>query len=76
MGDVTRILSAIEGGDAQAAERLLPMVYDEFDELRKLASQKMAQETLGQTLQATELDFWATTSRQWAIFVRFRKKFW
>ncbi len=52
MSDVTRILSAIEGGDAQAAERLLPLVYDE---LRKLAAQKMAQENPGQTLQATAL---------------------
>ena len=52
MSDVTQILSAIEGGDAQAAERLLPLVYDE---LRKLAAQKMAQEKPGQTLQATAL---------------------
>ncbi len=52
MGDVTRILSAIEGGDAQAAERLLPLVYEE---LRKLAAQKMAQENPGRTLQATAL---------------------
>jgi RNA polymerase sigma factor (TIGR02999 family) len=52
MSDVTQILSAIEGGDAQAAERLLPLVYDE---LRKLAAQRMAQENPGQTLQATAL---------------------
>src|SRR5437667_12834052 len=52
MKDVTRILSAIEQGDAQAAEQLLPLVYDE---LRKLASQRMAQEKPGQTLQATAL---------------------
>ena len=52
MSDVTRILSAIEQGDAQAAEKLLPLVYDE---LRKLASQKMTQEKPGQTLQATAL---------------------
>ncbi len=52
MSDVTQILSAIEGGDALAAERLLPLVYDE---LRKLAAQKMAQEDPGQTLQATAL---------------------
>ena len=52
MSDVTQILSAIEGGDAQAAERLLPLVYEE---LRKLAAQKMAQEAPGQTLQATAL---------------------
>ncbi len=51
-GDVTRILSAIEQGDGQAAEQLLPLVYDE---LRKLAAAKMAQEKPGQTLQATAL---------------------
>ena len=52
MSDVTRILSAIEAGDTRAAEQLLPLVYDE---LRKLAAQKMAQEKPGQTLQATAL---------------------
>src|SRR6476660_9554183 len=52
MKDVTRILSAIEHGDAQAADRLLPLVYEE---LRKLATQKMAQEKPGHTLQATAL---------------------
>jgi RNA polymerase sigma factor (TIGR02999 family) len=52
MNNVTRILSAIEQGDAQAAEQLLPLVYDE---LRKLAAQKLAQEKPGQTLQATAL---------------------
>ncbi len=52
MSDVTQILSAIEGGDAQAAEQLLPLVYHE---LRKLAAQKMAQETPDHTLQATAL---------------------
>jgi RNA polymerase sigma factor (TIGR02999 family) len=52
MNDVTRILSAIEQGDSHAAERLLPLVYDE---LRKLAAQKLAQEKPGQTLQATAL---------------------
>src|SRR5262245_11667074 len=52
MSDVTRILSAIEQGDAHAADRLLPLVYDE---LRKLAAQKLAQEAPGQTLQATAL---------------------
>src|SRR5207244_5184956 len=52
MSDVTRILSQIEAGDQQAAEKLLPLVYDE---LRKLASQKLAQEKPGQTLQATAL---------------------
>jgi RNA polymerase sigma factor (TIGR02999 family) len=52
MHEVTRILSAIEQGDPSAAERLLPLVYDE---LRKLAAQRMAQEKPGQTLQATAL---------------------
>ena len=52
MTDVTRILSAIEHGDARAAEQLLPLVYDE---LRKLAARKLAQEKPGQTLQATAL---------------------
>jgi RNA polymerase sigma factor (TIGR02999 family) len=52
MNDVTRILSAIEKGDPKAADELLPLVYDD---LRKLAAQKMAQENPGQTLQATAL---------------------
>jgi RNA polymerase sigma factor (TIGR02999 family) len=52
MSDVTHILSAIEQGDPHAADQLLPLVYDE---LRKLASQKLAQERPGQTLQATAL---------------------
>jgi RNA polymerase sigma factor (TIGR02999 family) len=52
MSDVTRILSAIEEGDPHAAEQLLPLVYDE---LRRLAAQKVAQEKPGQTLQATAL---------------------
>jgi RNA polymerase sigma factor (TIGR02999 family) len=52
MNDVTRILSAIEQGDPRAAEQLLPLVYDE---LRKLAAQKLAKEKPGQTLQATAL---------------------
>ena len=52
MTDVTRIFSAIEHGDARAAEQLLPLVYDE---LRKLAAQKLAHEKPGQTLQATAL---------------------
>jgi RNA polymerase sigma factor (TIGR02999 family) len=52
MNRVTRILSAIEEGDARAAEQLLPLVYDE---LRRLAAEKMAQERPGQTLQATAL---------------------
>jgi RNA polymerase sigma factor (TIGR02999 family) len=52
MSEVTQILSAIEQGDPSAAEQLLPLVYDE---LRKLAAQKLAQEKPGQTLEATAL---------------------
>src|SRR5688572_4989636 len=52
MSDVTQILSAIEAGDPKAAELLLPLVYDE---LRKLAAQKLAHERPGQTLEATAL---------------------
>jgi RNA polymerase sigma factor (TIGR02999 family) len=52
MTDVTRILNAIEQGDAGATEELLPLVYEE---LRLLAAQKMSQEPPGQTLQATAL---------------------
>jgi RNA polymerase sigma factor (TIGR02999 family) len=52
MTDVMRILSALEQGDPSAAQQLLPLVYDE---LRKLAAQKVAQEKPGQTLQATAL---------------------
>ena len=52
MNEVTRILSAIEQGDPQAAEQLLPLVYDE---LRSLAAAKLAHEKPGQTLQATAL---------------------
>ena len=52
MNEVTRIIHAIEQGDSQASEKLLPLVYEE---LRVLAAQKMAQERPGQTLQATAL---------------------
>jgi RNA polymerase sigma factor (TIGR02999 family) len=52
MSDVTRILNAIEQGDTRAADKLLPLVYEE---LRHLAAQKMSQEQPGQTLQATAL---------------------
>ena len=52
MNDVTRILSAIEHGDPQAAEQLLPLIYRE---LRRLAQQRLAREKPGQTLQATAL---------------------
>src|SRR5687768_4655915 len=52
MLDVTRILSQIETGDPAASAQLLPLIYDE---LRKLAAAKLAQEKPGQTLQATAL---------------------
>lgn len=52
MNDVTRVLSAIEQGDPQASEQLLPLVYEE---LRELAARRLAQEKPGQTLQATAL---------------------
>jgi len=52
MSEVARILSQVEQGDSSAAEKLLPLVYDE---LRKLAAAKLAQENPGQTLQATAL---------------------
>src|SRR5215213_6804867 len=52
MSEVTQILHAISSGDALASEQLLPLVYEE---LRKLAAQKLAQEQPGQTLQATAL---------------------
>lgn len=52
MSEVTRILSQIEDGDPSAAEQLLPLVYEE---LRKLAAARLAQEKPGQTLEATAL---------------------
>lgn len=52
MNDVTQLLNAIEHGDRQAAGQLLPLIYDE---LRKLAAQKLARESSGRTLQATAL---------------------
>ncbi len=52
MTDVTHLLAAIEGGNPHAAAQLLPLVYDE---LRRLAAQRLAQEKPGQTLQATAL---------------------
>jgi RNA polymerase sigma factor (TIGR02999 family) len=52
MSDVTRILNAIERGDAKATDELLPLVYEE---LRILAAQKLSHEPPGQTLQATAL---------------------
>jgi RNA polymerase sigma factor (TIGR02999 family) len=52
VSDVTRILTAIEQGDAHAADELLPLVYEE---LRKLAATRMAHEAAGQTLQPTAL---------------------
>jgi DNA-binding GntR family transcriptional regulator len=57
VSDVTRILTAIEQGDPQAADKLLPLVYEE---LRKLAASRMGNEAAGQTLQPTALvhDAW------------------
>src|SRR5499427_10879013 len=52
MHQVTQLLNAIDQGHPQAANQLLPIIYDE---LRKLAAQKLAQEKRGQTLQATAL---------------------
>ncbi len=52
MSDVTQLLSALEQGDPHAAAQLLPLVYDE---LRKLAAQRMARDQPGQALQATAL---------------------
>ena len=52
MADVTQILAAIDRGELHAAERLLPLVYDE---LRQLATKRLAREKPGQTLQATAL---------------------
>src|SRR5437867_8969434 len=52
MSDFTRLLNAIDAGDSKAADQLLPLVYEE---LRKLAAHKMAQEQPGQTLQPTAL---------------------
>ena len=64
MSDVTRILSQIEQGDPKAAEQLLPLVYEE---LRRVASEKLAQERPGQTLQAMALVHEACDARLVAI---------
>jgi len=63
MSDVTRMLEAVERGEAQAADQLLPLVYAE---LRRLAAHKMAQENPGQTLQPTALvhEAWLKLVRQ------------
>src|SRR6266851_2058835 len=63
MSDVTQILGRVERGDAKAAEELLPLVYEE---LRKLAANKMARELPGQTLQPTALvhEVWLRLSQQ------------
>ena len=63
MTDVTQVLSQIEQGDSGAANQLLPLVYDE---LRKLAAAKLAQEKPGQTLQATADWCMTPTSVLWA----------
>src|SRR5580700_9026992 len=69
MSDVTQILSSLEQGDLKAAEQLLPLVYEE---LRRLAARKLANESPGHTLQATALVHEAylrlvgdTPDRQW-----------
>jgi hypothetical protein len=67
VSDITCILSQIEQGDPQAAEKLLPLVYNE---LRKLAAAKLAQEKPGQTLQATALvheAYLRLTGGQWSV---------
>ncbi|HVM49464.1 MAG TPA: ECF-type sigma factor [Candidatus Acidoferrum sp.] len=63
MSEVTRMLTAIERGEARAAEELLPLVYDE---LRQLAAQKLSEEKPGQTLQPTALvhEAWLRLARQ------------
>ncbi len=58
MGDVTHILAALGHCDANAADKLLPLVYDE---LRKLAARKMANEAAGQTRQPTARSLWTGT---------------
>lgn len=68
MSDVTRILGRVEQGDARAAEELLPLVYEE---LRKLAAHRMAQEASGQTLQPTAL-----VHEAWLRLVGSPKKQW
>src|ERR1051326_5440424 len=68
MSDVTRILTALEQGDAQASDELLPLVYNE---LRRMAAHKMSTEPAGHTLQPTALvhEAWLklvdTSSRSW-----------
>src|SRR6266478_3167884 len=69
MSDVTGILSGIEQGDPHGAEQLLPLVYDE---LRKLAAQRLAHEAPGQTLQATALGKLAATDKTAAELVQLR----
>src|SRR6187549_3453031 len=63
MSDVTRMLGSMQGGDAHAADELVPLVYDE---LRRLAAHKMAREAAGQTLQPTALvhEAWLRLSNQ------------
>src|SRR5437667_6508980 len=68
MSDVTRILNAIGGGDSKAAQDLLPLVYEE---LRKLAAHKMANEAPGQTLQPTAL-----VHEAWLRLVRSDQQSW
>jgi hypothetical protein len=63
MDEVTRLLSALEQGDPHAASRLLPLVYEE---LRKLAAQRMARERPGKTLRSTALSS-RRTSNLWGM---------
>ena len=67
MSDVTRLLNAVEQGDSQAATELLPLVYDE---LRRLAGHKMANEAAGHTLQPTAL-----VHEAWLRLVRGEQRF-
>jgi hypothetical protein len=60
MADVTRILTAIEAGDPRAAEQLLPLVYDE---LRRLAADKLAREAPGQTTASASMDSESTSTK-------------
>jgi hypothetical protein len=69
MSEVTRILSAVEQGDPHAAEQLLPLVYDE---LRKLAAQKMAHEAPGQALQPM-LAQWSRSRSRRPLFPSHRR---
>ena len=70
MSDVTRLLDAVERGEPQAAEELLPLVYEE---LRRLAAAKMANEKPGQTLQPTALVHEAWIQRTFSAIASSRR---